>query len=65
MSRPPNVSPTNPGHAYEVVGIRHDGTEEPIGWTDDPEGGSLLAGVKLWPRYKNGEVRPAQPEKEQ
>lgn len=51
----------NPGRPYEVVGVRHDGTEEVVGWTDCADGGQILDGVKEWPRYARGYVRPAPP----
>ena len=44
------------GQRYEVIGITHDGDEESVGWTDDPDGGGLADAVKLWPRYKSSKV---------
>ena len=57
---PKRVAEHNPGRPFEVVGVRRlDDTEEIIGWVDDEDGGKLLEGAKLWPRYKRAFVRPA------
>jgi hypothetical protein len=61
MGRLGPVADENPGHPYVVVGIKRDGTEDVIGWTDHEDGGKLLKGVNAWPKYERGEVRPAQP----
>ena len=50
------------GYKYEVVGVRYeDDSEEVVGWTNHESGGSLLEGVKLWPRYARGFVREYRP----
>ncbi len=48
----PPARDTNPGHRYSVIGIRHDGTEEVVGWTDHADGGKLAEGVSSWPRFE-------------
>lgn len=46
-----------PDQPFEVVGVRHDGTKEIIGWTAAADGGDLLKGAIQWPRYVRAFVR--------
>lgn len=52
----PHTNIGDRGQRYEVRGVMRDGTVEVFGWTNEPKGGTLLEGAKLWPRYKTAFV---------
>jgi hypothetical protein len=42
------------GQRYEVrFYVRDTGEEKVMGWTNEPDGGSLLEAAKLWPHARD------------
>lgn len=45
------------GQPYQVEGLsRYTGKWEVVGWTDQPDGGSIAEGTRLWPKFKDTRV---------